>query len=110
MAPGIDDHAPLCLDRDPDAGGTLAGCCSGARVAIGAVAPTVLLVPDAAAALVGSRGEDAALTRAGAAASAASRPISDKRGTADYRRKIAGVLVRRAATAAFERARGGGSA
>jgi len=87
-----------------------AGRCSGARVAIGAVAPTVLLVPDAAAALVGSRGEDAALTRAGAAASAASRPISDKRGTADYRRKIAGVLVRRAATAAFERARGGGSA
>jgi carbon-monoxide dehydrogenase medium subunit len=87
-----------------------AGRCTGARVALGAVAPTVLLVADAAAALVGSRAEDQALTRAGAAASAAARPISDKRGTADYRRRIAGVLVRRAATAAFERARAGGSA
>jgi carbon-monoxide dehydrogenase medium subunit len=87
-----------------------AGRCTSARVALGAVAPTVLLVADAAAALVGSRGEDAALTRAGAAASAATRPISDKRGTADYRRRIAAVLVRRAASAAFERARGGGSA
>jgi carbon-monoxide dehydrogenase medium subunit len=68
------------------------------------------MVPDAAAALVGSRGEAESLARAGAAASAAARPISDKRGTADYRRRIAGVLVRRAAAAAFERARGGGSA
>jgi carbon-monoxide dehydrogenase medium subunit len=86
------------------------GRCVTARVALGAVAPTVILVPDAAAALVGSRGEDAALTRAGAAASAAARPISDKRGTADYRRRIAGVLTRRAAAAAFERARAGGTA
>ena len=65
---------------------------------------------DAASALVGSRGEDAALARAGEAASAAARPISDKRGTVEYRRKVAGVLVRRAALAAFERARGGASA
>jgi carbon-monoxide dehydrogenase medium subunit len=86
------------------------GRCAGARVALGAVAPTVLVVAEAAAALVGSRGEEAALTRAGEAASHAARPISDKRGTADYRRRIAAVLVRRAATAAFERARAGGTA
>jgi aerobic carbon-monoxide dehydrogenase medium subunit len=89
-----------------DAGGR----CASARVALGAVAPTVLVVAEAAAALVGSRGETEALTRAGEAASHAARPISDKRGTADYRRRIAGVLVRRAAAAAFERARAGGTA
>jgi aerobic carbon-monoxide dehydrogenase medium subunit len=82
------------------------GRCTSARVALGAVAPTVILVPEAASALVGSRGDEAALRAAGEAASDAARPISDKRGTADYRRRIAGVLARRAATAAFERARG----
>ncbi len=85
------------------------GTCTRARVALGAVAPTVILVPDAVAALVGSRGEDAALLRAGAASSAAARPIVDKRGTVEYRRKISGVLTRRAAAAAFERARQAGS-
>jgi len=86
------------------------GVCTHARVALGAVAPTAILVPDAAAALIGSRGEDAALARAAAAASAASRPIADKRGTVEYRRKISGVLTKRAAAAAFERARGARSA
>jgi carbon-monoxide dehydrogenase medium subunit len=82
------------------------GVCTHARVALGAVAPTALLVADAAAALVGSRGEDAALSRAAEAASAAARPISDKRGTVEYRKKVSGVLTKRAATAAFGRARG----
>jgi len=86
------------------------GRCASARVALGAVAPTVILVPEAAAALVGTRGDDAALAAAGEAASRAARPISDKRGTADYRRRIAGVLVRRTAATAFARARAGGSA
>ena len=85
------------------------GVCTHARVALGAVAPTVLLVPEAAAALVGSRGDDAALARAGEAASAAARPIADKRGTVEYRRRISGVLTRRAAKAAFERASVAGS-
>ena len=89
-----------------DAGGR----CTAARVALGAVAPTVVVSAEAAAALVGSRGDDAALQRAGEAASAAARPISDKRGTVEYRRRVAGVLVRRAAAAAFERARSGGTA
>jgi carbon-monoxide dehydrogenase medium subunit len=79
--------------------------CSAARVAIGAVAPTALLVPEAASALVGSRLDDAALARAGAAATAAAKPIDDKRGTAAYRRTVAGVLTRRAAAIAAARVR-----
>jgi len=78
--------------------------CTDARVAIGAVAPTALLVPAAAQALVGTTLDDAALARAAAAASAAASPITDKRGTADYRRKVVGVLVRRAAAIAKSRA------
>jgi len=79
------------------------GVCTAARVAIGAVAPTALLVPAAADALVGSRLDDASLLRAGAAASEASSPITDKRGTAEYRTKVVGVLVRRAAVIAKTR-------
>ncbi len=81
-----------------------AGIVTDAHVALGAVAPTVLLVPEAAAALVGSPLDAAALARLDAAARAACRPISDKRGTAEFRTKIAGVLARRAATLAHGRA------
>jgi len=81
------------------------GVCTAARVAIGAVAPTALLVADAAQALVGSKLDSAALERAGAAASAAARPIDDKRGTVAYRRAVVGVLTRRAAAIAAARAR-----
>ena len=80
------------------------GTCKAARVSLGAVAPTVLVVPDAAAALVGSRLGDAALAALDAAAQAACKPISDKRGTVEYRTKVAGVLARRAAAIAFKRA------
>ncbi len=81
------------------------GVCTAARIAIGAVAPTVLLVPAAADALIGSKLDDAALERAGQACSAAASPISDKRGTADYRRTIVAVLCRRAARIAADRAK-----
>ena len=80
------------------------GVCTAARVAIAAVAPTALLVPDAAQALIGSHLDDEALQRAGAAASAAAKPIDDKRGTAAYRRTVVGVLTRRAASIAGARA------
>jgi carbon-monoxide dehydrogenase medium subunit len=73
-------------------------------VALGAVAPTVLLVREAAAALVGTPIDDAALDRLAKAASAACRPIDDKRGTKEYRIKVAGVLARRTALLALERA------
>lgn len=82
------------------------GICTAARVALGAVAPTVLLVEDAAKALIGSKLDDAALAKAAAACSAACRPIDDKRGTIAYRTKVAGVLLKRTALIAAERAGG----
>jgi CO/xanthine dehydrogenase FAD-binding subunit len=86
------------------------GVCTAARVSLGAVAPTVLLVPDAGAALVGHTLDDATLAKLDAAAQAAAKPISDKRGTIEYRVKIAGVLARRTAAIAFDRAAGKTSA
>ena len=88
----------ITLDND--------GQCTAARVAIGAVAPTALLVPEAAAALVGSKLEETALQAAADAATAASSPITDRRGTIEYRRHVVGVLTKRAAVIAAERARG----
>jgi aerobic carbon-monoxide dehydrogenase medium subunit len=82
------------------------GVCAAARVGLGAVAPTALLVEPAAKALVGSRLDDAALEAAAAACRAACRPIDDKRGTIAYRIKIAGVLLKRTAKIAAERANG----
>ena len=81
------------------------GTCTAARVALGAVAPTVLLVKEAADALIGTRLDDTALDRLAKAASAACRPIDDKRGTREYRIKVAGVLAKRTAQQALERAR-----
>lgn len=80
------------------------GVCTAARVSVGAVAPTCLLVEAAGAALVGTTLDNAALEKLEAAVSAACRPISDKRGTAEYRAKVACVLARRAALIAKERA------
>ena len=81
------------------------GTCTAARVAIGAVAPTALLVPTAADALIGTKIDDAALDAAAAASSAASSPITDRRGTVEFRKHVVGVLTRRAASIAAERAR-----
>ena len=82
------------------------GVCTDARVSLGAVAPTVLLVPAAAKALIGTKMDEAALDALAAACSAACRPIDDKRGTREYRIKVAGVLARRAAQIARKRAGG----
>jgi carbon-monoxide dehydrogenase medium subunit len=84
-----------------------AGVCTAARVALGAVAPTVLLVKACADALVGTRLDAAALDALATAASAACQPIDDKRGTKEYRVKVAGVLAKRTAQQALERARAG---
>ncbi len=85
-----------------------AGVCTAARVGLGAVAATPLRVDAAAAALIGTTLDDAALAAAGEAASAAARPIDDKRGTIAYRKQVAGVLTRRAAKIALARAGGNG--
>jgi carbon-monoxide dehydrogenase medium subunit len=77
-----------------------------ARVSLGAVAPTVLLVKAAADAIIGTALDDQALAKLAEAASAACSPIDDKRGTKEFRIKVAGVLARRAAMIAFRRAGG----
>jgi CO/xanthine dehydrogenase FAD-binding subunit len=82
------------------------GLVTAARVALGAVAPTVVLVPEAAAAIVGTTLDDAAQAALAAAASAACNPIDDKRGTIEFRTRVAGVLARRAALIALARAGG----
>jgi carbon-monoxide dehydrogenase medium subunit len=82
------------------------GKVTAARVGLGAVAPTVLLVEDAAKALIGSGLDERALDAAAAACRAACKPINDKRGTVEYRTKVAGVLLKRTALIAAERAGG----
>jgi CO/xanthine dehydrogenase FAD-binding subunit len=82
------------------------GVCTAARCSLGAVAPTVLLVDDMAKALIGHTLDDATLAALDKAAQAACKPITDKRGTIEYRTKVAGVLARRVAKIAFDRASG----
>jgi carbon-monoxide dehydrogenase medium subunit len=81
-----------------------AGICTDARVVLGAVAPTAVLVSDAAAALIGRTLDATALAALDEAARSACKPIDDKRGTIAYRTKVGGVLTRRAAAIAYERA------
>jgi carbon-monoxide dehydrogenase medium subunit len=85
------------------------GRCMAARVALAAVAPTPLLVPEAGRALVDGNLSDALVEKAAALAQAAARPISDMRGDADYRKHLVGVLTRRTLREAIARARGNGS-
>jgi carbon-monoxide dehydrogenase medium subunit len=80
------------------------GVCTDARVVLGAVAPTAVTVDEAAKALIGHKLDEATLAALDKAARAACKPIDDKRGTIAYRTKVAGVLARRAAAIAFERA------
>jgi carbon-monoxide dehydrogenase medium subunit len=92
--------AGVSLALGPDGG------CTAARIAVGAVAPTVLLVKEAGEALVGTRLDDAALENMAEAVRAACRPIDDKRGPAEYRTAMAGVLAKRVVAIARERAGG----
>ena len=89
----------VCLTLDAS------GTCTAARVALGAVAPRPLQVPEAARALVGTKLDAGALDRLDAAARGACQPIDDKRGTVEFRTQVAGVLTRRAALIAIERAK-----
>ena len=82
------------------------GIVKSARVVLGAVAPTAVLVTNAAKAIIGTKLDEAALEKLAAACSAACNPIDDKRGTIEYRTKVAGVLAKRAAKIAYQRAGG----
>ena len=86
------------------------GKCTDARVCLGAVGPKAIVVDAGAKALVGSKVDDAALEKLAEACSAAAKPIDDKRGTKAFRIKVAGVLGRRAAAIARDRALGKKSA
>ena len=88
----------LTLDKD--------GAVIAARVALGAVGPTVVLVEEAAEVLIGSKLEAGALDALAEACSAACNPIDDKRGTVAFRKQVAGVLARRAVQTAYTRAGG----
>jgi aerobic carbon-monoxide dehydrogenase medium subunit len=88
------------VNLELDAKGTI----TSARVALGAVAPTVLLVSAAAKSIIGTKLDDTAKENLAAACSAACRPIDDKRGTVEFRTDVAGVLARRAAETAYARA------
>lgn len=80
------------------------GVVSSARVALGAAAPTVLLVEEAARILIGSRVDETTQERLADVCSGACRPIDDKRGTVEFRKKVAGVLAKRVALTAYQRA------
>lgn len=80
------------------------GVCTDARVVLGAVAPTAILIPEAASVLIGRKFDETALAALDQAARRACKPINDKRGTIEYRTKVAGVMARRAANVAYERA------
>ena len=75
-----------------------------AAIALGAVAPTVVRVPAAEEALIGTTATEDTLAAVAEAASAACNPIDDKRGTVAYRKQVAGVLAKRAVLIAIERA------
>jgi CO/xanthine dehydrogenase FAD-binding subunit len=88
----------LTLDAD--------GTCTAARVSLGAVAPTAILVDAAADTLIGTPVDDTALDALARACSDAAKPIADKRGTVEFRVHVAGVLAKRAAIIAKTRAGG----
>jgi len=80
------------------------GICADVRVVLGAVAPTAVVVEDAADVMIGRTLDATALDGLDEAAQRACKPIDDKRGTIEYRTKVAGVMACRAAAIAFERA------
>lgn len=85
------------------------GKITGARIVLGAVSPTPLIVTNAGALLEGERPSDALFERAGVRCATEARPITDVRGSADYRTELVRVLAARAIRQAAERAAGTGS-
>ena len=82
------------------------GNCTTARIALGAVAPTVMRAPNAEAAIAGGPINDERAAEAGRAAAAEATPISDQRGSAEFRRHLVEVMTTRSILRAAERAQG----
>lgn len=78
------------------------GKITAARLALAAVGPTPLFVPEVSEALVGQAPTAELIAKAAAIAEAAAKPISDMRAPADYRRHLCGVLSRRALSAVLQ--------
>ncbi len=76
-----------------------------ARIALGAVAPTPILIREAGEALIGKSPTEESFSKAAAVAQEAACPITDMRGTIAYRRHLVSILVKRALLDAVERAR-----
>ncbi|MGO4917286.1 FAD binding domain-containing protein [Pseudogemmobacter sp. W21_MBD1_M6] len=94
--------ASAAVSLELDGGGT----CIAAQIALGAIAPTVVLVDAASRCIIGTKLDLVALEALSAACSAACNPIDDKRGTIAFRTQVVGVLAKRAALIAYKRAGG----
>lgn len=82
------------------------GNITGARIALSSVAPIPLFVTEASDAIIGKPATEETVRIASGIAREASKPITDMRGTAEYRRHLCEVLTRRALLTAIERAQG----
>ena len=81
--------------------------CQNVRIALGAVAPTVILAEEAGRLLIGSKLDEDALSKMSKKCSSLCKPIDDKRGTKEFRTHVSGVLAKRSALLAYNRAREG---
>ena len=82
------------------------GVITSAKVVLGAVGPKVILAHSAADCLVGTKLDDNILSRFSSQCSQIAKPISDKRGSEEFRKDIIGVIAQRAAKNAYDRALG----
>jgi len=82
------------------------GVVTAAKVVLGAVGPKVILAHSAADCLVGTKLDGSSLSRFSAECSLIAKPISDKRGSEEFRKDIIGVIAQRAAKKAYDRALG----
>ena len=82
------------------------GKCTKARIALGAVAPVIVRATEAEASLDGQEVTPELLDKAASLAVGSAKPISDQRGSAEYRLHLVRVLTRRTLQTAFERATG----
>ena len=87
----------LTLDND---------ICTSVRVSLGAVAPTPLLIKEASDIMVRTNLNSQVLEKVAKICMESCNPINDKRGTIEYRTKVAGVLFKRATLIAIDRIKG----